>query len=79
MLNVDFSRLNVHIAFGILNKKAVLSQKLPRDARDHTIRQYTHGLLLESPFVPSSTDCWAPRAKISQKGRFGGHRGETRS
>ena len=24
---------------------------------DHTIRQYAHGLLLESAFVPSSTDC----------------------
>jgi len=34
---------------------------------DHTIRQYTHGLLLESSFVPSSTDCWAVRAKIRQK------------
>jgi len=20
---------------------------------------YTHGLLLEGPFIPSSTDCWA--------------------
>jgi len=25
---------------------------------DHTVQQYAHGLLLESPFVPSSTDCW---------------------
>jgi len=25
---------------------------------DHTIRQYADGLLLESPFVPSITDCW---------------------
>jgi len=32
-----------------------------------THRQYTHGLLLESPFVPSSTDCWAVRAKLRQK------------
>jgi len=24
---------------------------------DHTIRKYAHGLLLESPFVPPSTDC----------------------
>jgi len=32
----------------------VLLQRLPRDAHDSTIRQYTHGLLLESPFVPSS-------------------------
>jgi len=32
---------------------------------DHTIQQ--HGLLLESQFVPSSTDCWAVRAKIRQK------------
>jgi len=34
---------------------------------DHIIRQYAHGLLTESPFVPSSTDCWAVRAKIKQK------------
>ena len=34
---------------------------------DRTIRQYAHGLLLETPFVPSSTDCWAIRAKIRQK------------
>jgi len=25
----------------------------------HTVRQYAHSLLLESPFVPSSTNCWA--------------------
>jgi len=25
---------------------------------DHAIRQYSHGLLLQSPFVPSSTDRW---------------------
>jgi len=34
---------------------------------DHEIRQYSHGFLLESPFVPSSTDRWAVRAKIRQK------------
>jgi len=34
---------------------------------DRKIRQYAHGLLLESPFLPSSTDCWAIRAKIRQK------------
>jgi len=34
---------------------------------DRTIRQNAHGLLLESPFVPSSTDCWAVKAKIRQK------------
>ena len=37
------------------------------DTLDHTIRKYAHGLLLESPFVPSSTDCWAIPAKIRQK------------
>jgi len=37
------------------------------DILDHTVGQYAHGLLLESPFVPSSTDCWAARAKIRQK------------
>jgi len=34
---------------------------------DHTIPQYAHGLLLESQFLPSSTDCLAVRAKIRQK------------
>ena len=29
------------------NKKAVRLQRLPRDARERTIRQYTHGLLLK--------------------------------
>jgi len=46
---------------------------------DHTIRQYAHGLLLYSPFVPSITDRWAVRAKIRQNGHLGGRRGETRS
>ena len=36
---------------------------------DRTIRQYVHGLLLESPLEPSSTDRWAVRAKIRQKRR----------
>jgi len=34
---------------------------------NHTVRQYAHGFLLESPFVPSSTNHWAVRAKIRQK------------
>ena len=34
---------------------------------DHTIRQYAHGLLLESQFLPSSTDCWAVWAKNKAK------------
>jgi len=34
---------------------------------DRKIRQYAHGLLLESPFIPSSTDRWAVLAKIRQK------------
>ena len=46
---------------------------------DHTIRQHAHGLLLESPFVPSRTNCWAVRAKIRQNGRLGDRRGETGS
>jgi len=37
------------------------------------------GLLLESPFAPSSTDCCAVRAKIGKNGRLGGGRGETGS
>jgi len=49
---------------------------------DHTIRQYAHDLMLESPFVPSSTDHWAVRAKIRQKRPSPwptGHRGKTGS
>jgi len=47
---------------------------------DRTIRQYAHGLLLESLFVPTSTDRWAVRVKIRQKnGRIGGRRGKTGS
>ena len=34
---------------------------------DRTVRQYPHDLLLESSFVPSSTDRWAVRPKIRQK------------
>jgi len=37
---------------------------------DRTIRQYAHSLLLESLFVPSSTDCWAIRAKTGKNGRL---------
>jgi len=44
---------------------------------DRTVWQYTHGLLLESSFVPSSIDCWAIQAKIGQNGRLSGHRAET--
>jgi len=41
---------------------------------DLTIRQYAHDLLLERQFVPSSTDCWAVRAKIIFKnGYLSGH------
>jgi len=66
------------------NKKAVLSQRCLRNAPWHfwqicTIWQYTHGSLLESPFVPSSTDCWAVRAKIRQKRPSQESRGETGS
>jgi len=46
---------------------------------DRTIRQYAHGLLLQSPFVPSSTDCWTVRAKIRQNGRLSGRRGDNGS
>ena len=46
---------------------------------DSTVRQYAHGLLLESPFVPSSTNRWAVWAKIRQNGRLSGRRAKTRS
>ena len=46
---------------------------------DRTIRQYAHGLLLESKFLPSSTDCLAVRAKKGENGRLGGRSGETGS
>ena len=39
----------------------------------------THGLLLESPLVLSSTDRWAVRANIRQNGRLSGRSGETGS
>jgi len=32
---------------------------------DRMIRQYAHGLLLESPFEPSSTDRWAGKTAVS--------------
>ena len=42
--------------------------------------QYAHGLLLESPFGPSTTDCWAVWAKNkAKKGRLGGRSAETGS
>jgi len=34
---------------------------------DRIIRQHAHGLLLESPLVPSSTNRWDVWAKIRQK------------
>jgi len=43
------------------------------------MRQYAHGLLIESPSVPPSTDRLAVRAKIRQNGRLGGRKGETGS
>jgi len=43
---------------------------------DRTIRQHAHGLLLESPFVPSRTDHWAVLAKKGKNGRLGGRRAE---
>jgi len=46
---------------------------------DHAGRLYSRGLLLESPFVPSSTDCWAVRAKIRQKQPSWCRSGETGS
>jgi len=34
----------------------------------HTVKTiYTHGRLIESPFVPSSTERWAVRTKVRQK------------
>jgi len=65
---------NIHTAFTTAavnsNKKqesCAVAKITARCASDRTIRQYAHGLLPESPFVPSSTDCWAVRAKIRQK------------
>jgi len=63
----------------------VLSQRLPRDARDRTIRQYTHGLLLESLFVHVQSSS-LPIAGLYGQNKAkrpsqtpGGHRGETGS
>jgi len=60
------------IIFAVPNKTRKLCYRkddrtLHYKTTDHTIQQYAHGLLLESPFVPSSTDCWAVWAKIGQK------------
>jgi len=46
---------------------------------DRTIQQYAHGLLLQSPFIPFSTDYWSVRAKTRQNGRLAGRRGKTGS
>jgi len=63
-------------AFTVHRSKA---KTTPGFNSDRKIRPYAHGLLPESPFVPSSTDCWAVRAKIRQNCHFGGHSGETGS
>jgi len=34
---------------------------------DRIIPQFAHVLLLKSPFVPSSTDCWAVSGKNKAK------------
>jgi len=63
----------VHVSSQILNiiseVRYIMKTNNPESGfnSDHTNRQYAHGLLLESPFVPSTTDCWAIRAKIRQK------------
>jgi len=59
-----------------LSRNANMAKTTSGFNSDRTIRQYAHGLLLESPFVPSSTDCLAVRAKIRQNGRLGGRSGE---
>ena len=45
----------------------IIVAKATSSNSDRTIRQYAHGLLLENPFVPSSIDHGAVRAKIRQK------------
>ena len=52
----EISGVDISLCNCECNEKAVLSQRCP-------IRQYAHGLKLESPFVPSST----VQAKIRQK------------
>jgi len=59
-------------------RESVLSAIAKMSARC-TVRQCAHDLRLVRPFVPSSTDCWAVRAKIRKNGRLGGRRGETGS
>jgi len=50
-----------------LSRTIIVAKTTPGFNSDHTIRQYVHGLLLRSQFLPSSTDCLAVRAKIRQK------------
>jgi len=46
---------------------------------DHTIRQYAHGLLLESLFYRFVPIAGLYGQKLGKNGRLGGHRGETGS
>jgi len=62
-----------------LHRPRSKAKMTPGFKSDRKIRQYAHGLLLESQFVPSSIDCWAVWAKIRQKRRRGGRSGETGS
>jgi len=63
-----------------LSRSIIMAKATSGFNSDRTIQQYAHGLLLENPLIPSSTDCWAVRAKIRQKWQsVCGRRGETGS
>ena len=50
-----------------LSRTIIMAKTTSGFNSDQAIRQYAHGLLLESQFLPSSTECLAVRAKIRQK------------
>jgi len=63
-VNVSQLQFNANV-FAVTNMyKQQESCAIAKMSARCTIRQCAHGLKLESPFVPSSTDCRAVRAKI---------------
>jgi len=50
-----------------LSRSIIVAKTTSGFISGHIIRQYAHGLLLESPLIPSSTDCCVVRANIRQK------------
>ena len=51
-----------------LSRSIIVAKTTSGFNSDHITRQYAHGLLLESQFLPPSTDCLAVRAKKGETG-----------